>query len=75
MKEEIAISSPEDELIIYGLSYDYVDRMEIDEILTTINSEIEVKYVDPYPSKTLEMVLGSIFKNYIHLKSADLLRR
>lgn len=49
--------------------------MEIDEILTTINSEIEVKYVDPYPSKTLEMVLGSIFKNYIHLKSADLLRR
>lgn len=75
LKEEIAISSPEDELIIYGLSYDYVDRMEIDEILTTINSEIEVKYVDPYPSKTLGMVLGSIFKNYIHLKSADLLRR
>lgn len=75
LKQEIEFSTPEDELIIYGLSYDYVDRIEIDEILTTINSEIEVKYVNPYPSRTLEMVLGSIFKNYIHLKSAELLRR
>lgn len=75
LKEEIDISSSEDELIIYGLSYDYVDRIEIDEILTTINSGIDVKYINPYPSRTLEMVIGSIFENYIHLKSADFLRR
>ena len=75
LRDEIKSSSSEDELIIYGVSYDYVDRIEIDEILTTINSEIDVKYINPYPSRTLEMVLGSIFKNYVHLKSADLLRR
>ena len=75
LRHEIKNSSPEDELIIYGLSYDYVDRIEIDEILTNINSEINVEYINPYPSRTLEMVLGSIFKNYVHLKSENLLRR
>ena len=75
IREEVEQSSEQDELIIYGLSYDYVDRIELDEILTTVNSELDVKYINPYPSKTLEMVLGSIFRNYIHLKNADLLRR
>lgn len=75
IKEEVGQSSEQDELIIYGLSYDYVDRIELDEIITTVNSGLDVKYINPYPSETLEMVLGSIFKNYIHLKNAELLRR
>lgn len=54
-----------DKLVIYGLSYDHVDRMEIDSVITNMNPAINVKYINPFPSKTLDAVLSSVFNNYI----------
>lgn len=61
-------STEKDSLIFYGLSYDHVDRMEMDNIITKVNPEINVTYVNPYPSKTMDAVLSSIFDNYTQLK-------
>jgi len=55
-------------LIIYGVSYGHVDRNEIDKILTTLPYKIDVKNINPYPSETFEIVIGSIFENYSQYK-------
>lgn len=68
LRECIKNSKSEDELIIYGISYGHVDRNEIDKIITTLPYKIDVKYINPYPSSTFDMVLGSIFENYSHYK-------
>ena len=64
-------SKSDDELIIIGISYWHVDRSEIDYILININSNIDLKYVNPYPPADFNAVLSSLFKNYIHYKSGD----
>jgi hypothetical protein len=71
LKKEIMKAKEKETLIIYGLSYDHVDRIEIDEIVTTVNSEVNVKYINPDLSTTFDTVLSSIFNNYIHLKKCD----
>jgi hypothetical protein len=52
--------------VICGLSYWHVDRNEIDEILLSMDSEINVKMINPYPNQTLNSVISSVFKNYIN---------
>ena len=64
----INAAGDDDELIIYGISYDHVDRNEIDKIVTMLPYCINVRYINPYPSDTFEMVLASIFENYSHYK-------
>lgn len=71
LTKAIEDADEQDELIILGISYCHVDRMEIDKIITKINSNMTVKYIDPYPSTTFNAVLSSIFKNYIHMKSSE----
>ena len=61
-------STERDNLIFYGLSYDHVDRMEMDNIITKVNPRINVTYINPYPSRTMDAVLSSIFDNYAQLK-------
>ena len=61
-------ASETDELIIYGVSYDHVDRNELDRIVTMLPYGMNVQYINPYPSDTFEMVLASIFENYSHYK-------
>ncbi len=73
IKDQITISGEKDNLVIYGLSYDHVDRIELDEIITTINPNVNVRYVNPDPTRTFDIVLGSIFKNYIQIKDAKML--
>ncbi len=73
LMKEVKSSSDKDSLIIYGTSYDHVDRVEIDEIITEINSDVNAIYVNPYPSSTFDSVLSSIFKNYTQLKSGECL--
>jgi hypothetical protein len=71
LKKHIDKSDEKDELIIFGVSYWHVDRMELDEIITTINPRINVKYVNPFPTSCFNAVLGSIFNNYIHVKKSE----
>ena len=58
----------DDLCVIYGISYDHVDRRELDSIITHIPWDINISYINPFPSSTFDMVLGSIFKNYSHYK-------
>ena len=67
-------STSKDEMILFGLSYWHVDRNEIDEILLSMDASMEVKYVDPNPPTSLDAVLSSLFKNYIHYSSGNLLK-
>ena len=66
--KSISEASEKDELIIYGISYDHVDRNELDKIVTKLPYSMNVQYINPYPSDTFEMVLASIFENYSHYK-------
>lgn len=61
-----------DKFIILGISYNHVDRNELDRIITALPFNIDVSYINPFPSSTLDMVLGSIFNNYSHYKSLSL---
>jgi hypothetical protein len=73
ISDRIQSASSEDTLIIFGLSYWHVDRTEIDEILTQIHPQINVKLVNPNPPTSLDAVLTSLFANYIHFTKSDLL--
>lgn len=68
IKESLKTITKIDNCIIYGVSYDNVDRREIDDLITNIPWDIEIKNINPSPSSTFDMVLGSIFKNYTHYK-------
>ena len=67
IKESLKTITKIDNCIIYGVSYDNVDRREIDDLITNIPWDIEIKNINPSPSSTFDMVLGSIFKNYTHI--------
>ena len=66
-------STKKDKLIIFGVSYWHVDRLEIDEIITKIDKGTNVIYVNPKPDQCFDSVLSSIFKNYIHFKDSKTL--
>lgn len=73
IRKKVSDSQEDDKLILFGISYWEVDRAEIDEIITMINPDIEVNLINPKPSTCFDAVLTSLFKNYIHYKSSDLL--
>lgn len=72
--EVLKSSSDNDELILFGLSYWHVDRHEINQILINLNSNIDVKFVNPVPPTSFDAVLSSLFKNYIHYNNGKLLK-
>jgi hypothetical protein len=51
----------EDELIICGISYWHVDRMEIDELLTNVQENINVSVINPFMGSTFNAVMTSLF--------------
>lgn len=55
----------DDELIICGLSYWYVDRAELDELFVSCDFLADVVMINPSPQRTLTAVLTSIFSNFI----------
>lgn len=74
IKEITNRSTSKDEIILFGISYWHVDRNEIDDILISIDSQMEVKYVNPAPPTSLDAVLSSLFANYIHYRKGALLK-
>ena len=73
IENEVSKSSSADTMLIFGISYWHVDRNEIDEILLSMDSKVEVLYINPNPPSELEAVLSSLFRNYIHYSSDKLL--
>ena len=68
IKEVLSAATSEDTLLIYGISYDHVDRLEIDKIISSLPYDMDVNYINPYPTETFEIVLASVFANYSHYK-------
>ncbi|ACA45948.1 hypothetical protein FDC22_00765 [Clostridium botulinum] len=64
---------PNDEVILCGLSYWHVDRLEIDEILLSLDSEVNFKIINPKIPSSLNAVVSSIFSNYVSYSSSDIL--
>jgi hypothetical protein len=62
-----------DELLICGLSYWHVDRTELDNILTSIHGDVNVKVLNPNPSNTFGAVLNSLFSNNIFYRNSNVL--
>lgn len=60
-----------DELIICGTSYWHVDRLEIDNILTSIDANIsDVKIVNPYSPDVFNAVITTLFTNVKFFKNS-----
>jgi hypothetical protein len=69
---QFAVSMKEDDnLIIIGISYWNVDREEIDELITSVNSSVKTKYVNPFPNRTLMAVMTSIFSKFVFYDSPE----
>jgi len=52
------------DVVLCGISYGYVDREEIDELLVNLYHDIDLTLVNPRPARELNAVLTSLFKNY-----------
>lgn len=62
----------DDELIICGTSYWHVDRLEIDRILTSINSDIsDVKVINPNSPDVFNAVITTLFENVKFFKNSN----
>ncbi|QZA77900.1 hypothetical protein K4H28_00200 [Deefgea tanakiae] len=63
-----------DLMIISGISYWHVDRAEIDSILISPSSDMDLININPSMDKYFESVINSLFKNYIHFDSSKALK-
>ncbi|HRB70307.1 MAG TPA: SIR2 family protein [Flavobacterium sp.] len=71
-KETAKDLNKNDELLICGLSYWHVDRLEIDSILTSINSEIdEIKVINPYTPKVFNAIITTLFDKVIFYNNSN----
>ncbi len=62
-----------DEIIICGMSYWHVDRIELDELFNRFDPQAEICLVNPNPNRTLIAVLTSSFPKFILYPDANAL--
>ncbi|WP_163880845.1 SIR2 family protein [Paenibacillus favisporus] len=62
-----------DEMYICGISYWHVDRIEFDQILTSVPPAIKLKVVNPKPSSTFNAVLTGLFEEHITYNNSKVL--
>ena len=60
-----------DEVVLCGISYWYVDRRELDTLLINLNQDVNFTFINPAPPRDLNAVLISIFKNYVQQSSSS----
>ncbi|WP_143406939.1 hypothetical protein [Faecalibacterium sp. An121] len=60
-----------DEIVLCGMSYWYVDRREIDELLIDLNQNANFTFINPQPPRDLNAVLTSIFSKYVQQSSSS----
>lgn len=73
VKEYASNLIPQDEVILCGLSYWHVDRLEIDEILISLDPEVNFKMINPKVPTELNAVVSCIFNDYVAYSSSDVL--
>lgn len=60
-----------DELLICGISYWHVDRLEIDSILTSINPKLnEIKVINPNTPNVFNAIITTLFEKVIFYKNS-----
>lgn len=64
-------SNDKDILLIAGLSYCFVDREEIDEIIINTNNEMDVYFINPKPPEDFFAVLTTIYKNLVYIPNSN----
>lgn len=64
-----------DDMLICGLSYWHVDRAELDDLLNSCSAAINIKMINPHPSRTLTAVITSIFDRFICYPSSAILNK
>ena len=56
-------------ITFFGLSYDLVDRDEINEILCHLDTEsTQIIYINPKPAPSFDYILSQNYKKYVHKK-------
>ncbi len=63
----------DDDVFFGGVSYCNVDRQEIDDYLIKMNTDVNIKIINPDTSNTFGAVISSIFGNYIHYTNSNIL--
>ncbi|MBB3109097.1 hypothetical protein FHS18_001149 [Paenibacillus phyllosphaerae] len=63
----------QDEVILCGISYWHVDRLELDGLFTSFDPEINIKLINPNPPRALNGILTSLFRNYICYTNSNIL--
>ncbi|MDS1911422.1 hypothetical protein [Vibrio parahaemolyticus] len=63
-----------DMVIISGLSYWHVDRAELDNILISPSSSVDLININPSVDQYFESVINSLFNNYVHFNSSNILK-
>lgn len=66
--------TPDDILMLCGISYWHVDRSEVDAMLVAFNENTEVLNINPAPSHALDAVLNSLFINYKYMAGSGFLK-
>lgn len=64
-----------DQCIICGLSYWHVDRNELDSILVNCHPEMNVKMINPNPTRAFTAVLTSLFSGLVIYPKSEILER
>jgi hypothetical protein len=62
-----------DEMYICGISYWHVDRIEFDQILTSVQPKVKLRVVNPKPSSTFNAVLTGLFEAHITYNNSKVL--
>lgn len=62
-----------DTLLISGISYWHVDRLEVDKILLSANDDCNVIKINPRPNPIFDAVLQSRFPKYQHYRNSSIL--
>jgi hypothetical protein len=70
-KEVAENLTEQDELIVCGLSYWHVDRLEIDSILTSVNPKLDdIKVVNPSSPKVFNAIITTLFDKVIFFNNS-----
>jgi hypothetical protein len=71
-KEVAGNLSDKDELIVCGISYWHVDRLEIDSILTSVNPKLnDIKVINPNPPKVFNAIITTLFDKVIFFNNSQ----
>ena len=66
VNQKVITLKEDDDVIFGGLSYCSVDRAEIDDMITSLNPDVNIKIINPDTNNTFGAVISSVFEHYIH---------